>query len=341
MFENKNNRILHALRRFFSGEPSEEGEQIFNKWFRSFDDAKGYLERFHESEREEYKKGVFRSLKKDLELDKSHSVRPVSIHNKRLGKFYVFRKVAALLVVGILLSFAGVQMSGVNEPEIVPLVMIEKTNPVGQISKITLPDGSTVWLSAASTIEYPETFSETKRTIELNGEAFFEVVRDIERPFVVQSGPLSTQVLGTSFNVKAYEEDLDMEVTLATGKVEVSVEGKEQKQVLEPNQKVRYEREAGLGKVQTADASLAKAWTQRELVFMRESFAAISKTFERWYGVDFVFENEELKEETFVYHFKELSLQNSLIVLNELADFEYEITEDKRVIIRRSAEKDE
>ncbi|NBC67314.1 MAG: DUF4974 domain-containing protein [Bacteroidetes bacterium] len=329
MPERRNNKILRALRQFFSGEPSEEGEQIFNKWFRSFDDTKGYLDRFSESEREKYKMRVFRSLKEDLELDQNSSVRPVPLHKKRPGKYHVFNRVAAILVIGILLSLAGVQMSGLNEPEILPVAMVEKTNPVGQISKIILPDGSKVWLSAASTMEYPEHFSETKRVIELNGEAFFEVVRDVKRPFTVQSGPLSTLVLGTSFNVKAYQEDADMEVTLATGKVEVSVEGEEQKQVLEPNQKVRYERESGLGKAEPADASLAKAWTQRELVFMRESFAAIAKTFERWYGVDFVFENEELKEETFVYHFKELS------------DFEYEITEDKQVIIRRSAEKDE
>lgn len=341
MSERKNNRILRSLRRFFSGQPSEEGEQIFKKWFRSFDDSKGYLDLFRESEREEYKKRVFRSLKEDLELDKTHSVRPVSLYKKRLSKHNVFYRVAAILVIGVLLSLAGVHLSGVTEPEVVPLAMVEKINPVGQISKIILPDGSTAWLSAASTLEYPEQFSDTERTIRLDGEAFFEVVREMDRPFVVQSGPLSTQVLGTSFNVKAYQEDPDMEVTLATGEVEISVEGEEQKQVLEPNQKVRYEREAGLGEAEAADASLARAWTQRELVFMRKNFATIAKTFERWYGVEFVFENEELKEETFVYHFKELSLQNSMIVLNELADFNYEITENERVVIRRSAGKDE
>lgn len=329
------NKILRTLRRFFSEEQSEEGEQIFNQWYDSVNDSKGYSDRLTSHERKKHKQNVFRSIKDDLNINESPPFRPFLMN--RPGKGKMFNRVAAILVIGTVLSLAGAYLSGVSEQEEIAVVMVHKSNPAGQISEITLPDGSTVWLSAASSLKYPEKFSETDRTIELNGEAFFEVIRDTERPFVVNAGPLTTYVLGTTFNIKAYSEDSDIEVTLATGKVEVAVEGEEQKRVLEPNQKVRYEREVGLGETELADASLARAWTQRELVFIRESFGTIAKTFERWYGVDFVFEDEELKEETFVYHFKELMLQNSMNVLNELAEFDYEI-EDERVVIRRSKE---
>jgi transmembrane sensor len=331
MPDKKDNKIPDALRRFFSGKKSEEGKKIYDQWFRTFDDSEGYLNRLNDSEKEEYKKNVFRSIQK--KLNKSSSRKPVPLHKKRPGKFSVFYRVAAILIIGALLSLAGVYLSGVSEPVDIPVVMVERSNPVGQISEFTLPDGSTVWLSAASTLEYPEQFSDENRTVTLDGEAFFDVEQDESRPFVVSSGPLTTSVLGTSFNVTAYQDDPGMEVTLATGRVEVAVQDSEQKQILEPNQKIRYQAETGLSEVSEADALLARAWTQRELVFMREDFATIARTFERWYGVEFVFEDESLKEETFVYHFRELSLQNSMIVLNELAEFDYEI-EGQRVIIR-------
>lgn len=335
MSERINNKILHALRRYFSGNKSEEGENIYNKWFQSFEDPKVYLDRLSEAERQQYKDNAFHSLQK--KLNHTDTVTPIQLNKKHPGKRSVFYRVAAILMIGTMLSLAGVYLSGVTEPEEIPVVMIERSNPVGQISEITLPDGSTVWLGAASSLEYPETFSEEARSVQLNGQAFFDVVSDPGKPFTVESGPLFTTVLGTSFNVRAYHDDPNMEVTLATGKVEVTVNDNGQKQKLEPNQRVRFDSENGLGETESVDASLANSWTQRELVFIRESFETIARTFERWYGIEFVFEDETLKEETFVYHFKELSLQNSMIVLNELAEFDYEIDNNK-VFVRRSTE---
>lgn len=330
----KNNSILNALRRFFSDTDSrnEKGEHIFNKWFDSFDDSKGYIDSLSEEEREEHQNKVFQSLKDDLNISGRNSP-PFLRH--RPGRWSLFYKTAAILVIGIGLAFAGLYLNGVPEPEIEPVAMVQKSNPIGQISGFTLPDGSTVWLSAASNLEYPEKFSETNRAVHLRGEAFFDIKHDPDRLFIVNSGPLSTRVLGTSFNIKAYRDDPDIKVTLATGSLEVVAKNAGQTQTLEPNQQVSFSEEKGLSAVNTLDASLANAWTRRELVFMRESFAAIAQTFERWYGVEFVFEDEALKDEVFVYHFKELSLQNSMIILKELADFEYEIVEGQTVIIKR------
>lgn len=332
MANNKRNRILDALKQVFSGENTKEGEEIFDRWFHSHDDSQGYLSSLDEQQRKQHKKRLFRSIQK--ETGKTPVAPSRHPHRQRGGKLTVFSKVAAILLTAGVLSLAGYYISGGLEPVESPVVMVERSNPVGQISEITLPDGSTVWLSAASSIEYPDQFSTGERIINLYGEAFFDVLPDSGRPFVVNSGPVSTSVLGTSFNVRAYNDDPDLEVTLATGKVEVAVSGSDRKQILEPNQKVGYTSEAGLSDVSQADARLARAWTQRELVFMRENFATIARTFERWFGVEFVFEDETLKEEVFVYHFKELSLQNSMIILSELAEFEYEIT-GRQVMIRK------
>ncbi len=331
-----NKKNLNPLRRYFSGEKSEKGEKIYTEWFRSFDDSKGYLDRLSMKEREEYQNRIFHSLQKKLDSKENVFSSQISLRISRPGKWFVFYRVAAILAVGALLSFAIIHFSGIADSEEVP-VIVERSNPVGQISEITLPDGTIVWLGAASSLEYPEEFSDENRTVQLNGQAFFEVEHDPDRPFIVESGPFTTHVLGTAFNVRAYHDDADMDVTLASGKVEVFVNRNDQKQILEPNQRLRYNDLQGLSEVEHVDASLAKVWTQRELVFIRENFATIAKTFERWHGVEFIFEDESLKEETFVYHFKDLSLTNSLIVLNELADFDYEIDNDT-VFIRRSAE---
>lgn len=331
-----NKKEINALKRFFAGKKSEKGEKIYLEWFRSFDDSKGYLDRLSMKEREDYQNRIFHSLQKKLNSKENNYSSQISLRINRPGKWFVFYRVAAILAVGVLLSFAIIHFSGIAESEVVP-VIVERSNPVGQISEITLPDGTIVWLGAASSLEYPEEFSDENRTVQLNGQAFFEVEYDHARPFIVESGPFTTHVLGTAFNVRAYHDDADMDVTLASGKVEVFIHRNDQKQTLEPNQRLRYNDLQGLSEVEHVDASLAKVWTQRELVFIRENFATIAKTFERWHGVQFVFEDETLKEETFVYHFKELSLTNSLIVLNELADFDYEIDNDT-VFIRRSAE---
>jgi transmembrane sensor len=335
MPDNKDNKILNALMRYFSGNRSETGEEVYNKWFDSFDDSQGYLNRLDKQEIEEHRKRVFRSVKKRLDENTAASSAP--LHKRHPGKRSALFRIAVILITGCLLSLASLYMSGILKPVEVPVAEIEKSNPAGQITEFRLPDGSIVWLSVASSLKYPEKFSGTDRTVELTGEAFFEVERDEERPFVVNSGPLSTHVSGTSFNVKAYPEDDNIEITLASGEVEIGLKREGQKQLLKPNQQFRFERETGISEIRETDASLTRAWTQRELVFIRENFATIARTFERRYGVGFVFENEELKEETFVYHFKELSLQNSMIVLKELADFDYEI-ESRQVIVKTASE---
>lgn len=270
----KKKNFLQALRDYFSGNNSEKGEKIFDNWFNSFDDSEGYLNQLDEEDRKIYKSRSLYSLKEKLKVT-THPA-STSLNDKRSIKWSVLYKVAAILLIEGMLSIAGVYMSGITNTDDVSSAMIVQSNPVGQVTEFTLPDGSSVWLSAASSIEYPEEFSKDKRTVNLQGEAFFDVKHDSERPFQVRSGPVTTLVLGTSFNVKAYQSDPILEVTLASGRVEVFENEGVDKKTLEPNQQVLFKREIGFGEVRNRDASLSKAWTRGELVFMRESFDDIA-----------------------------------------------------------------
>lgn len=333
-FEKKKSNLKNALRRYFRGEKSGFGESVFHRWFDSFDDSKGAGDSLTEDRAEKHMDNVFKAVQEEIGGKKLLRT-PLPVKIEKGKRSSVLLRFAAVIIVGSLISLGVFYTSEKLTPEQELVSIIEKKNPFGQISGFHLPDGTIVWLNAGSTLHYPESFRGDEREVELYGEAYFEVAENPDKPFIVRTNSLTTRALGTSFNVKAYPEDGTEEITLVTGKVQVSDKDTRGYQIVNPDQKVRYEPAGGLQEPAETLASLAKAWTQRELVFVRENFGTIAKTFERWYDVEFLFLDEELKNEVFVYHFKDLSLSNSMLVLKELTDFEFEIT-DQTVIVKKA-----
>ncbi len=175
-----------------------------------------------------------------------------------------------------------------NTPE---LKMISKSNPTGQKSMIQLPDGSKVWLNSDSHISFNEGFSDSLRSIKLEGEAYFDVVRDSLRPFVVDFESLSVTVLGTEFNISAFEADKDLRVTLVDGSVQVSNTSQENNLILEPGTGLVY------SKVKNHFHEFSKnsnpelfrkttEWRHGKLIFDGRNFEDFVKEIKRWYGVE-------------------------------------------------------
>src|SRR5690606_33266873 len=152
---------------------------------------------------EEQKKRIWKTY---LEQSKKNRSNAIKYPSK-----WTWLKVAAILAVILLPTFLFINKMEdiVVEPES-KIEVIYKKNPTGQKSHIQLPDGSKVWLNAASQITYNETFSDSIRYLRLEGEAYFEVVQDSLRPFIVESGPLYVTVLGTAFNVSAFQEEKEV-----------------------------------------------------------------------------------------------------------------------------------
>ena len=164
-----------------------------------------------------------------------------------------------------------------------PVPMVEVVVNNGQRQQITLPDGSEVWISAGSTLAYPEKFSRV-RTIELSGEAYFSVVKNRTRPFIVETEHLSVNVLGTEFNVTAYPGDDKTTTALVSGKIKVAVQNGESV-ILSPSQQLSLFHdtyEYVVGRITTGDI-LARR--DGHLVFGNAALAEILKTIERHYGV--------------------------------------------------------
>ncbi|RPD38705.1 FecR family protein [Chitinophaga barathri] len=163
--------------------------------------------------------------------------------------------------------------------------------PRGGQYRIALSDGTQVWLNAASSIRYPAVFSGDERKVEITGEAYFEVAKNEKKPFKVAiNKSTEINVLGTHFNVNAYEDEQDIRTTLLEGKVSISVF--QNQQVLKPGQQgtVIYGNTGGFVKVQDVDTEEAVAWKKGMFCFKNADLRTVMRQLSRWYDVEVAYE---------------------------------------------------
>ncbi|MBN9386339.1 MAG: FecR family protein [Chitinophagaceae bacterium] len=165
------------------------------------------------------------------------------------------------------------------------LVYNKITTPRGGQYKVTLPDGSKVWLNAASSLRFPTAFTGDDRTVELSGEAYFEIEKDKRKPFYVQTGHTKVAVLGTSFNVMAYEEEGVIRTTLLDGAVQVTgTSGAVMR--LSPGQQVQCWNDGALKLVKDPNMEEAMAWKNDLFYFHGTNIQTIMRQLARWYDID-------------------------------------------------------
>lgn len=230
----------------------------------------------------------------------------------------------------------------------------------GSKSQIQLPDGSTVWLNASSTLTYDKNFGKTIREVNLIGEAFFNVTKDSSHPFIIHTNVIDVKVLGTSFNVKSYPNEANTETSLIRGKVEVTVKNRfNEKIYLEPNEKlvvangVAENHIPGHKPAEKETESLAKplysvqhlnyypvdsaiietSWVDNRLLFQsEETFSEVALKMERRYGVQISFASEKVA----MYHpfgsFRNESISQALDALRLGLKFNYKMEGNKITI---------
>jgi ferric-dicitrate binding protein FerR (iron transport regulator) len=164
---------------------------------------------------------------------------------------------------------------------------------IGERKYMILPDSSEIWLNSGSTIRFPVDF--LTRSVTLTGEAFFEVKRDTLRPFRIHTGEIVTQVLGTSFNIRSFEEDPEVKVTVSTGKVGVGKENLPFASLL-PNQQISYQKNSGDFSFNEIDAASLSSWREGNLVFENITFGEAAITLQKHFGIEFLFDNESLSK---------------------------------------------
>lgn len=163
--------------------------------------------------------------------------------------------------------------------------------------KAVLSDGTKVWVNSETEIGYKVLFDNNKRIVDLKGEAYFEVAKDTNRPFIVRSKNMNIKVLGTHFNIKAYPDEDYTYATLNEGKVRV-YKGEVQEDLL-PNQQMVLNNGSKEFSTQTVDASIYSAWTKGKFLFRNERLEVILTSLSRWYDLKIFYQNPELQDDRF------------------------------------------
>jgi transmembrane sensor len=204
------------------------------------------------------------------------------------------------------------------------------STPRGGQYQLQLPDGSKVWLNAASSITYPTAFTGNSRKVKISGEVYFEVARNKEKPFVVDiSDKTSVEVLGTSFNVNAYTDEQQIYTTLLEGSV--SMIRREQRVILKPGQQAVISRQAMEVK-QNANIDMVMAWKNGSFQFDHTKLDEVLRKMSRWYDVDIVYK-QGIPDIYFSGEIKrDLPLSDALEVLSRMG-VHYSIEERKLIIM--------
>lgn len=305
-------------------------------------------------------------------IDKEdHKLKITTLKQKRSFSISSILRVAAVVLISFGLSWFAFYAYYQNEIE-VSEGMLEVRVEKGSKSMVKLTDGTTIWLNSETTIRYPDKFSNNQRDVFIEGEAFFEVAKDRNRPFKVHTSDMDIVVLGTSFNVKAYTNEGTIETTLIEGSLRIEKEkksGKKQYVSLKPNQRVTFIKEKGRiflkdlnenlqtsnNKVKQSenqdeaempilkrkekilvseniDPDIYISWKNNILVFKDERFESIAVKLERWYNVKIIIKNEKMKNYRFTGVFENETVEQAISALQLTTRFEYKFDKNKILI---------
>lgn len=272
---------------------SPEADRFWSEWSKANPSKKSEIDsaralvlalRFKEEEILDSEVGAeWKALRSRLDTTTDEGA--ISYDDARPRVFVRILRVAAAILVGVALTWFFVPSSTTVDEQI---TMVEYATVAGQKMSLMLPDGTSVTLNSGSRISYPERFSHQRRDIQLEGEAYFDVVSDSTRPFSVRTDNVTTVVLGTSFNVRAYSEDRDISIALVEGRVKVD-------QRLDSTTREFYLRPTEMLTVNRADTTHVMGqfhllevlgWKDGLLYFNKTSFPEAISRIERWYGVE-------------------------------------------------------
>jgi ferric-dicitrate binding protein FerR (iron transport regulator) len=270
-----------------------------------------------ESVSEFHQHTVWNKVVDRLDFNRAGKVRELSV-------FTVLQRVAAILfiplAIGFLIYFYSSKSVIQNE------AWAEITCPSGVRTEFQLPDGSTGVLNSDSKLKYAVNFS-TNRELELEGQAFFKVVKDKTHPFRVRTEKLQVEVLGTSFSILAYPDETREEVVLKTGQVKVLDANLKPLALLSPDQQLVFEKASSRFVKQEVDARALVSWIEGKLVFRNERFEDIANQLSRWYHVEIEIVGQKLKDYKYYGTFENESLEDVLRLIKLTAPIKYQEVE--------------
>lgn len=316
------NTTYKTLEKFSKGKYSWREYQQVKSWFdniHNFSEAKAFL-------KEQWNNLNLAGSPDDKSLN--HIYRQIEYHilleekkeTKKINLWRIYRQAAAILLIPVLVFLAWYFFSEKTTTD-TELAWVEIQAPHSSRIQFTLPDGSSGWLNSGSVLKYNPVFSK-KRQVQLTGEAWFNV-QPSDVQFQVKTADFNVNVLGTEFNVTAYEDDYFSQVVLVNGKVNITGNKQLLDQTLSPGERILVYPAENKFNIKTVDTESLTAWKDGLLLLDDEPLELAVKRMERWYNVEIIVEDELLKRYRFKATFEDEPLEEVLKLLSVSTPMEY------------------
>ncbi|TXJ28838.1 MAG: DUF4974 domain-containing protein [Chitinophagaceae bacterium] len=294
-----------------------------------------------------------------LQYESEASEEPVIEKKPRRGIYRVIGWVSAVAAACVLGWYAYCYFPFASEDVNTAQAQNTVSTKKGSKSKIQLPDGTQVWLNADSKITYNENFQDKLREVQLSGEAFFDVVRDESRPFIIHTNVIDVKVLGTAFNVRSYADEKNTETSLIRGSVEITLRNNPDKKIiLKPNDKLIVDNTEAKAETASADiapdkhrsnrsslltlrkvsfkenesGALETLWVKNKLAFDKEPMEDIALKIERWYDVKVIMPDDRIRKTEYSGIFENENLEQLMEALQLTGNFHYRINKKEVTI---------
>lgn len=325
-------QIESLLIKSLSQQADEGEEQAIQEWIKQSSKNKRSFEAYQKLWNDSNKLMVPGKI--DVEAALQQSKKHIPQFRRKTRWLSYWPQVAAVLVLSIFISsvFTFLVKPGVNKQE--QVIYQEIKAAYGTQTKLQLPDGTAVWLNAGSQLNFPISFKNLdERKVTLIGEGFFEVTKNAQQPFIVSTSKLDIQVLGTSFNVNAYENENNITVALKEGKVSLlqQLRGKQQQVLsLNPSEVASYDiKNNKIIHSTENDLDRYIAWKDGLIVFFDDPMRKVITRLENWYNVEIEVNDQKLLEENITGTFNDNSLDQVLHLLSLMSPIDYHYTTDK------------
>ena len=290
---NINNEMTKLLPLYFEGKLDAEQTREVESWMAASDDNQAIADNMARIYRASDMLFAIKNSDADSALESVNG----RIRHTRLHILFIrMQRVAALLFIPLLMV-SLLQLYNALRPRPVQMMSIS-TNP-GMTASATLPDGTKVKLNSDSRLSYPATFTDDNRKVSLRGEAYFNVAKEKDKPFIVKVDGQQIEALGTKFNVMAYPADTVTVTTLLEGSVRLFMEQGGQISILKPNQQHIYNKNKQRVLVKDVDASQYTAWTTGYYYFPEQTMESMLGRLANLYGVTFDVQTASLNQRKF------------------------------------------
>lgn len=345
-----------AIVNYLSGELTNSNSEILNHWLDISENNKLIFDQFSDI----WQASLHNKLSTQIDADKAWSELQNQLHiqDKKTKNIVLHEiiRIAAVFVIALFLGGLGYYFIDQKKDIISEPLYVEYVSPLGSRSFVKLADGSKIWLNAGSTLKYQNSYGINNRELQLTGEAFFEVEKNKDLPFIVKTSEIDITALGTKFNVKAYSEEKTIETTLIEGsvKLESSTVKLKEDLFLKPNEKAVFTKKnqsleliAHQQQNNTPVSAVAKpkleiiesvepepiiSWKDKRWIINNEKLGDLAIKLERRYDVNFIFDNELLKEHSFGGTLEDETLEQILEAISFSSPIKY-VIDNKTVYI--------